>query len=233
MVTINSDITGSNKYSRSDFYHVGELSGTHDGRRVSYDTRMAMQRELDSARTQVYYMQYYVCHISTLFCKVFMFYCLAINVSYVLRNDKWTNYDANLQQVVRKLLCIAQKSADCKMSFDRAGNQLTHESRNFSYTCLLDLQFVTFFLIYSATYSCYGRERLNAALDSQQDLIGKNAHKHKLLVDLQAQVSSLREELSDKNVCLFLCSTSFHRIGNIAYQITYQNIFKKIKMLYI
>ena len=31
----------------------GELSRSRDGRQVTYETRMAMQRELDSARTQV------------------------------------------------------------------------------------------------------------------------------------------------------------------------------------
>ena len=42
---------------------------------------------------------------------------------------------------------------------------------------------------------------MNAALDSQQDLIAKNAHKHELLVELQAQVSQLKDELSEKSVC--------------------------------
>lgn len=43
------------------------------------------------------------------------------------------------------------------------------------------------------------RERLNAALDSQQELLTKNSQKHELLLELQSQVSLLREESASKN----------------------------------
>lgn len=42
------------------------------------------------------------------------------------------------------------------------------------------------------------RERLNAALDSQQELLAKNSQKHELLLELQNQVSLLREEGASK-----------------------------------
>eukprot|EP01147_Barroeca_monosierra_P011059 gene11059-3128_t len=113
---------------------LGELSGTHDGRRVSYDTRMAMQRELDSARTQL------------------------------------RAAERQMDELRRQSAASREETSLYRSEISRLQDELR---------------------------SC--RERLNAALDSQQDLIGKNAHKHKLLVDLQAQVSSLREELSDKN----------------------------------
>ena len=44
------------------------------------------------------------------------------------------------------------------------------------------------------------RERLNAALDSQQDLLAKNAQKHELLVTLQGEVAGLRDQLSGRGV---------------------------------
>eukprot|EP00049_Salpingoeca_infusionum_P003024 m.62412 g.62412 ORF g.62412 m.62412 type:complete len:402 (-) comp11910_c0_seq1:303-1508(-) len=40
------------------------------------------------------------------------------------------------------------------------------------------------------------RERLNAALDGQQELISKNTHKHEMLVELQAQASKYRGDAS-------------------------------------
>lgn len=46
------------------------------------------------------------------------------------------------------------------------------------------------------------RERLNAALDSQQELLAKNSQKHELLVDLQGQVAGLRDEVQGKSVRL-------------------------------
>ena len=42
------------------------------------------------------------------------------------------------------------------------------------------------------------RERLNAALDSQQELLAKNSQKHELLLELQNQVSLLREDNAGK-----------------------------------
>jgi predicted nuclease with TOPRIM domain len=42
------------------------------------------------------------------------------------------------------------------------------------------------------------RERLNAALDSQQELLAKNTQKHELLLELQNQVSLLREDNAGK-----------------------------------
>ena len=116
---------------------ISDLSRSTDGRQTTFETRMAMQRELDSARHQ-------------------------------LKDVERESDD------LRRAAAGAREEAAVHRS---ENGRLQDELR-----------------------SC--RARLNSALDSQQDLLQKNAEKHERILELQNQNAALMDELAAKSVSL-------------------------------